>query len=375
MRGHADVIVVGSGPAGSILAYELGSRGIDVLILEKEKLPRGKICAGGLCTKTVNLIPFSVDPVLDGKIYGIRFARNLKNEFTRFSPTPLVYMTERANFDFFLLEKARQQGAKILDRQKVMNIEMDEEKVKVYSQNRVFISRIIAGADGALSIVAKNLGLFNSSFDIAIESKAYPNRNATIQQDLIQMDWGTIPNSYGWIFPKRDHLSVGVGGDRRYWKRLKHYYLSIVEPLKHHYWIDSFRGYLLPMRKAHAPIQKGKALLVGDAAGLVNPFSGEGIFYAIRSAQLAAPVIARTLHGGYVGLEEYEEKIDSELMPDLIYASKVKKLFNLCPSIFHELLRRREDWWNAFCNILEGRNTFADVGRKLKSLGFMLNLI
>lgn len=370
-----DVIIVGSGPAGSTLAYELGCLGVDVLVLEKEKLPRMKICAGGVCAKTVNLLPFSVDPVIDIKIYGIRFARGFRDEFTRFSSTPLVYMTERAAFDHFLVEKARQEGAKVLEGQKVLKLEMDGEKVKIYCRNNEFTSRIVAGADGALSIVAKNLDLFTSSFDIAIESRVYPKKGVNIQEDLIYMDWGTIPNSYSWIFPKKDHLSMGVSGDGRLWNQLKQYYISFKELLKDHYQIEGFKGHILPMRRDSMPIQKDGALLLGDAAGLVNPFSGEGIFYAIRSAQLAAPVIAEALQKKSVNLKEYEEKVEEELMPDLNHAKKVKRLFNLCPFIFHESLRRRESWWAVFCNILEGKNTFADVKKKLKGLGFVLDLI
>src|SRR5690242_18692700 len=121
----ADVIVVGGGPAGSSAAYTLAKQGLDVLVLEKQKMPRYKTCGGGVNIRAARHIPFSIEPVVERVIYKYRFTYRGKKPFEKASEEPLTYMTQRLRLDQFLLEQARNQGARVKE---AVNVRKVQEK-------------------------------------------------------------------------------------------------------------------------------------------------------------------------------------------------------------------------------------------------------
>lgn len=124
MRQSDDVIVVGAGPAGATLAYELAKRGIGVLLLEKEKLPRYKCCAGGITRKAVKLLDFDISEVVEDVVYEISTTSDLRSPYLRQHGQPLIYTVMRDVFDHFLVKKAQQRGAVLIDDQKVRRIQV-----------------------------------------------------------------------------------------------------------------------------------------------------------------------------------------------------------------------------------------------------------
>jgi flavin-dependent dehydrogenase len=172
LKQSQDVIVVGAGPAGATLAYELGKKGIGVLVLEKEKLPRYKCCAGGVTNKAAKLLNFDISEVVEDVIYEVSFTLNLGSPYLGQHSRPLMYTVMRDVFDYFLVQRAQQMGAIFMDGQKVMQIQVGADWVEISTADDIFRSRLVVGADGAYSVVARELGMGRSMEYVAgIESE------------------------------------------------------------------------------------------------------------------------------------------------------------------------------------------------------------
>ncbi len=356
-----DVIVIGAGPAGATLGYELGRSGLTVLILEKEKLPRYKPCAGGITRRAASLLNFDISSVTEGTAYGARITYQLSDECIKRHKEPLLYTVMRSKFDHFLVQKAQEEGAMVRDGVRANHIEITDSAVEVMTSVGTFTAKIVAGADGAKGMVAKNIGLIgDAEHNLAIQQEVYIAANKLTDWDsLVWLDIGHIPGGYGWVFPKNDHLSVGVGGPIHFSKRLKPY----LERILHHlgdYQVANSTGHLMPVRKRGMAIQRGNALLLGDAAALVHPLTGEGIYYAIRSAQLAAPVIASTLQNNTIDLRDYEQAVDAQLMPSIESGRVLSDLFTKSPRFYFNLMKGDDRIWSYACDaLLGGRPTYA----------------
>jgi len=343
-----DVIVIGAGPAGATLGYELGRSGLTVLILEKEKLPRYKPCAGGITRRAASLLNFDISSVTEGTAYGARITYQLSDECIKRHKEPLLYTVMRSKFDHFLVQKAQEEGATVRDGVRANHIEITDSAVEVMTSVGTFTAKIVAGADGAKGMVAKNIGLIgDAEHNLAIQQEVYIAANKLTDWDsLVWLDIGHI-------------LSVGVGGPIHFSKRLKPY----LERILHHlgdYQVANSTGHLMPVRKRGMAIQRGNALLLGDAAALVHPLTGEGIYYAIRSAQLAAPVIASTLQNNTIDLRDYEQAVDAQLMPSIESGRVLSDLFTKSPRFYFNLMKGDDRIWSYACDaLLGGRPTYA----------------
>jgi len=155
-----DVIIIGAGPAGSTLAYELAGRSLKVCLVEKEKFPRYKPCGGGLTLKTVKLLPFDISELIEDEIHSVTISYNFQKEFTKRSEKPLTFMVMRDRFDYFLVQKAVEKGAKLYEEAKVEKISQTNGGVNVFlSDKRTLKCAILVGADGALGLTARAAGL------------------------------------------------------------------------------------------------------------------------------------------------------------------------------------------------------------------------
>jgi geranylgeranyl reductase family protein len=358
-----DVIVVGAGPAGATLAYELALQGIDVLILEKERLPRYKACAGGITVKTAKLLGFDFSSVTRDTVRGAKVAYGNRHSFTKSYPQPLIYMVMRDEFDQLLVQRAREAGATLADNEGVDQVQATEQ-----SANRVFTARVVVGADGARSIVAASAGLMQRvDLGIGLEAEiSVPGQRLVQWEGLMGLDLGHMRGGYGWVFPKKDHLSVGVGSPLRQAKRLKSGYQAV---LKSHGLNDHaatrIRSHWLPVRRKGMAIQSGRCLLLGDAAGLVDPVTGEGIHNAVRSAQIAAPVIEHYLRDSSANLKEYEAAVDKKIMPELRAARALARAFAWFPGLVFDAVESNDRLWNACCRLLRGEDTYITLKRRL----------
>lgn len=372
----ADVIVVGGGPAGSSAAYMLAKQGLNVLVLEKQKMPRYKTCGGGVNIRAARYIPFSIEPVIEKVIHKYRFTYRGEKPFEKESHEPLTYMTQRMHLDHFLLEQARNQGAHILEEVSIRKIDENNDSIVVEdARGQKYCSLLLIGADGANSIISRKLQLDDGiQQEIALESEiALPHEVMSKWNDLIELDLFSISCGYGWIFPKQDHISIGVGGPQQFIKQIRAYNTTYLRKNNvSEYPKIRFSGHTLPVRKGASPLVKGRALLVGDAAGLLEPFTGEGIGYAVRSGQLAALAVEAFLKNGAPDLALYTQLLDSELTPELLAARQFVQVFNRFPALFYYLVKNNDYVWNAICKILRGERNFNDINQKL---GFFKHIL
>ena len=389
-----DVIVVGTGPAGATAAYDLAKAGASTLLLDKQKLPRHKTCGGGVTHKVATILPFDLSPMIERTINTVVFSYKMAQPVELHSEQPLVYMVRRNQFDNFLTEHAVRAGATLMDETKVESLDVSEVGATVRTNNGTFTSSWLIGADGATGTVARALGLMQDRILMpAVEEEVEVNDEVSdYWRDKMGLDLGSLAASYGWVFPKGDHLNVGVGGiahDANYGARLKQYDLAHLAkrvPQKNR--VRKNFGYMLPLRKTGSPISKGRAMLIGDAAGLVEAFTGEGIYWAVRSGQLAA----RAIRDWRLEIEDlansqsrisnlqspsaaYENLVDSELMPDLISARRWAYLYLRLPRFCYALPKHWQPMWRAVCKIVRGERGYSHIRNKLGAFGFLEDLL
>lgn len=389
MQTDADVIISGAGPSGSMAAYHLASLDFSVLILEKSSFPRYKVCGGGLTHKILREIPFDITPVIETTIREIRFSTGFMEIFTRKSDLPLMYCTMRPRLDSFLSEMAAKQGTRIIPDQQVMEISQEQSFVEVRTKDNVYRSLLVIGADGASGVIARLTGLQDHiQPGLAWEAEVRADAE-TIQRfsQTVFLDWGTLPGGYAWMFPKNDHFSIGVGGPASLSKWMIPYYNKFLKYLSSEtgQWMVtngnsikepssfmtcdgkpatlSFKSWPIPVRVRKSRFHRGRVMVTGDAAGLSEPLTGEGIYYAIRSGILAANACTEFLKGKTGSLHSYTDSVNDELMTELLEANRIKHIFNTVPLKIHHFVRDSDRAWRAFGKVLRGERWYADVRR------------
>ncbi len=373
-----DVIIAGAGPAGSTLGYELARMGISVLILEKERLPRYKPCAGGITVKAANMLGLDISAVTRSVVHGARVTYRKNKAFTKWYDQPLIYTVMRDEFDHLLVRRSQEAGATVIDNEAVCRIETTADAVRVMTTKNALQAQILVGADGARSTVAGHAGLMQKTYlGMGLEAETSVAGEKLVQWDsLMGLDLGHIRGGYGWVFPKKDHLSVGAGGPLRQVRRLRSGYRAVLKS----YDLGSgsvsrMRSHYLPVRRKGMAIQSKRCLLLGDAAGLVDPLTGEGIHNAIKSAQIAAPIIDQCLRANILDLRDYQDAVDRELMPELRAARAFARLFTWFPRLCFTLVERNDRLWRACCRLLRGEETYVTIKRRLDPLEGLFDLL
>ena len=284
-----DVVIVGGGPAGATAAFFLGQAGAQVLLLEKEKLPRYKTCGGAVSARMLEQFPFSFDSVIESKVNAISYGWG--NQIATVPlPNSSLRMVMRADFDAHLLRHAQ---ADVWEGIAVQAVSEAEDNITVTTRNgeRITADYLIA-ADGANSRVARLLGL-RSQRVLAGAIEVEANVRADVQArfaDSPLLIFGDLPVGYLWIFPKADHLSVGIGALHPKPGELQ----SVLKRVMQRYGISldgEQHGHPLPIYRCREQVNTARTFLVGDAAGFVDPFTGEGIRFAIKSGRMAAEAI------------------------------------------------------------------------------------
>jgi geranylgeranyl reductase family protein len=342
-----DAIVVGAGPAGSTTAYRLACGGASVLLLDRARFPRDKPCGGGLTGRALKLLPFSVDPVVEDRTdlfeLRLRYGRRLE----RRSTVPLAAMTQRARLDELLARRAAEAGAEFRDGVRVDHVAADEAGVEVRAGGRTIRGDVLIGADGANGITAKALSLAPGiEHGVALEGNV-PHGAAPRERyrGRMVLELGVVPGGYGWVFPKGDHVNVGVGGWQVAGPRLRDFLRRLCA--EHGLpWeaVEALRGHRLPMRRAPSPLARGRALVVGDAAGLVDPVSGDGMYEAFLSGRLASEAALDLLAGGRGSLDRYGDEVNRALARMISASWGTKAALDRWPRLAFAVLRVPSVW-------------------------------
>ncbi|MBI5327391.1 MAG: geranylgeranyl reductase family protein [Deltaproteobacteria bacterium] len=372
-----DVIVSGVGPGGATAAYELALKGLNVLTFDKDKFPRYKPCGGCLSLKVEKVLPFDFKSVVEDIAYGAVFTFKSKRPIPIISQRPIGYNVNRNRFDNLLKEKAKEAGAAIREGERVIGIEECDDYVNVKTSGGSYKAKLLVGADGANSIVAREiLGLNPKICVVAIESElpAHEERLSAIKGRIL-IDFGCIPHGYGWVFPKGKSLSVGIAGmSDKVRGGIKEYFQGFVGREKNLAGMDisNVYGWTIPyFYDARQRIAKTRVLAVGDAARLVDPFLGEGIYYAIKSGQIAAKIISDRISHDKIDLSQYNEIIAMELYTEFEAAAKLGSLVYNYPRLWYRVLEAEPSLMEKYYNVTRGEeryeNFYTDIMSRIKT--------
>jgi geranylgeranyl reductase family protein len=344
------VLVVGAGPAGSTAAYRLASEGASVLLADKATFPRDKPCGGGLTMRAVRQLPFSVDPVVEDRTMRVRFGLDFTRRIERRLDEPLVLMTQRKRLDAFLVDEAARAGAEFRDGAKVTDLVLEHDRVQAKVNGSAVTAAHALLADGANGVSARAIGLDDGrEHGVALEANVpYGVVREEDYRGLLCLELANVPGGYGWVFPKADHVNVGVGGWEREGPRLRDHLARFCRE----YGIpesslQDVRGYRLPLVHARARLAEGRVALLGDAAGLVDPLSGDGIYEAFLSSKLATQAV---LAGD---LEGYDRELRRTLSSQLAAAWGAKVALDRFPRLTYAVVRT-PFLWNAVVSLIGG---------------------
>lgn len=381
MKNSYTCLVVGAGPAGSSAAYTFAKNGIDVCVVDKAVFPREKLCGGLLTSRTkknfLDVFESGWEEVYECKTNGALFFHKgqLINAIENYGE---LYFCNRSTFDNRLLEKATSTGADVVLGERVEFVDTTA-KLCLLGSGRELRYRYLIGADGANSIVTRAVtskGFDRSSYAFAVQAET-PDRacrqNGTARPEIYfgEVDWG-----YGWVFPKKNSCSVGLGGlfpkNRNIRTRFSEFYTArngqpCSVPLKGHY--IPFGNY------ARNAVSKD-CILVGDASGLVDPITGEGIAFAIESGQHAAHAVISAISGSTTSVADDYEKYYSKITREMDRANMIRNfLFSeYTKALFIGALSRTRTMPYHFMDLMSGvisyKDLFSIIQQKVKKLVF-----
>lgn len=291
-----DVVIVGSGPSGISSAINLLKNNINCCLVDKKAFPRNKLCGGLLTKKTIDLISsissdINLNSAYSNKTNNINIFYRDKI-ITNINTKEYFYLTDRLYFDNLLLNYYKSMNGKYIERFNVIGIDKCKKEIISYEGNKIKYKYLIA-ADGANSIIRKiivpNYKINGFCLEVDIDNK---NNHKDIQ-----IHFGLLRKGYGWVFPKKDHLTIGIGSffDKKIdYKSILYDYFKLLN-------INSkdviIKGHFIPLGKYLSnPIDTiNDIFFVGDAAGLVDPFTGEGLYFSLLSGIFSSNTIIENI--------------------------------------------------------------------------------
>ena len=365
-----DCIVVGSGPAGGAAAYKLAKQGRSVLVLEKEALPRYKPCGGGVSPVVGEWFDFDFSPAISLKVDTISYTWKMGDPVEApIKTSDPIWMVRRDVFDHFLIKQAQGQGAELRDSTEAKGIEFKNDRWQVKTADGPAEAKYLIAADGAKGPMARWLGFKErkARFGGAIEAEAPVNPEPAT---VAHFEFGMVKNGYIWNFPKADGYSIGIGtfrgGQRQPLQDIASEYsgkfdvdFKTVQKYGHPLWLWDGD------QKLHTQ----NALLAGEAACVVDPFTAEGIRPSIFSGIKAAEAIDSALGGSTDALSNYSQVMQEEWGSDMVWAQRLANVFYRVPGVAYKMGVRNPGATQKMVKILCGQLRYSDVaGSAIKKL-------
>jgi geranylgeranyl reductase family protein len=337
MQREADIIVAGAGPAGSTAAKLLVDRGYSVLLVDRASFPRHKTCASWvnrLAFERFDYLQPHLDELIETPFYGITFYDSkIQRSGTYLEARPCGYLSLRTKFDDGLRKIAMKAGAEFLGGCGVENVREERDGISVLlADGRELRARVLVGADGASSRVAaaarihqgwgKRDYVLCANADIPCDPELIRSTYGERFPFCVYLEYRRL-QGYGWVFPKRRHICVGIGARLENGRQIRSLYTGFFQELKKLGHLpealqETGTCYDLdPVGAVHRlpALTRGRVILIGDAAGFVSGSTGEGIYPAMVSAQVAAKIIHDALRKGSVesGLARFNQAWRGEL--------------------------------------------------------------
>ncbi|MHB8483290.1 MAG: geranylgeranyl reductase family protein [Nitrospiria bacterium] len=368
-----DVIVIGMGPAGSTAACEAASRGLSVLALDQSAFPRYKACGGGLTTKILRLIDLKNLSCIENSISSFGLSHRTDKK-TFHQDQPFAYLVMRDKFDQMLVDRAVRAGADFRGETPAHKIDEQDGFTEIHSGRLTFKGKMVIGADGALGITTRWLNPHLKIKSAPGLEGEFKRKNIPAESSTsIEIEIGAIASGYAWVFPKKDILSIGAACFSRNQKIRKSYHsykmksLSQTEPV----FLPSSplpvssvclkeTGHPIPVyTNSRLKLASKRLLLAGDAGHLVDPFFGEGIYYAMRSGQIAGEIAENFIKKG-ASLDEYACKIKKEFYPEFKGARRMAWLVYRFPGLWFDLTLKHPGVIQLYMEVLSGKKRYSN---------------
>ncbi|MFW6111268.1 MAG: NAD(P)/FAD-dependent oxidoreductase [Thermoproteota archaeon] len=321
---RCDVAVVGAGPAGTTAARFLAKKGFDVILVEARKFPREKPCGGMLTPRVFERFRYLSKIELASPSYGsCLYPPSLTLRVPYFTDDPQVFMVLRSQFDHALLNMAENAGAELIT-DRVQDVEIKTETAQIsLKEGKVINADIIVGADGVKSIIGEKTGLTPSTLD-RDKTGLCAVCEVEIGENEVEEYFGDerpvhlflgFDNLFGyaWVFPKSRHVNIGLGGLLSQTRDISGSFRRFVAMLQKenmlppHFALDNYSAALIPIGGPNERTYRDRVVLCGDAAGFVNPLTGEGIYYAMASGEIASHIITRAIEEGRLNGQQLSE--------------------------------------------------------------------
>lgn len=376
-----DVAVIGAGPAGATAALVAASGEKRVIILERFRIPRYKTCGGGLIGVSMKMLPKEALPAIRAHAASFTFSLNGRFERTKTSNAPIINLVQRDDFDSLLVDAAKAAGAVVCDNTVVTRLIDEKDVVRITTRDQGDIwARIVVGADGSAGRSSAYVGVQCDQVDLGLEVEVTtPKDQSKDWVDRILIDWGRIPGAYGWVFPKGDTLSVGVIAERGHPDITRSYLSDFLSRLH----LDHLQpivssGHLTRCRAENSPLYRGRVLVAGDAAGLLEPWTREGISFALRSGAIAGRAAVQAAEAASPDevpsvMTAYAEEISLTLAPEMSAGRALLRAFIRHPRIFHMAIIFLPMTWRIFVRVISGETTFANItSRRIARAALMM---
>ncbi len=362
-----DVLVVGAGPAGSSAAIAAVRAGARVLLLERAAFPRYKTCGGGLIGVSLASFPEGFEPPVRERVDTVDFTLGGGAGRRRRDAGGVLSLVNRDELDAALVEHAVACGVEFRQQALVTTLTETADGVEVGVGDERLRAGVVIGADGSASRVARLVGVRARQVDLGLEDElgvADPGE----WRSRVHLDWGALPGSYAWVFPKGDVLTVGVITARGEPQQTRAYLEAFKRQLGlEHLPVVRSSGHLTRCREADSPLGRGRVLVAGDAAGLLEPWTREGISFAIRSGAIAgrhaagARGRAGDRGGGLVAA--YTAEITRGLGVEMAAGERCLAAFERRPAAIHRLVTGTRTGWRSFVRLTRGETT---LGRAVR---------
>lgn len=373
MSKHHAVIVIGGGPAGSSAARTLASQGVDVALIDKAVFPRPKLCGGLLTLRSRKLFARIFGDAAWAQAFeyeadGIRLFHR-ERCLSEVGGHSALYFTARHHFDHYLLGLAREQGATIYQGDGLASLDLERQVCRLQSGEAISYDHLI-GADGVNSTVARTL--FGASYNrdkIAFALEMDVDR-ALLPREVTRPEiyFGVVKWGYGWVFPKRDTVTVGVGGiqarNPQMKKDFEAFLLSVFGSMPP----GKIKGHHIPFGDYKPTPGAGRVLLAGDAAGLVEPITGEGIAFAMQSGYFAAQaVLDAQASGGHVNALAAYQRRHKAITQALDHANRLRYLIfpQACERLLVKALPRSTQVTRMHLDLMADEISYGAYARRL----------
>lgn len=366
-----DAVVVGAGPSGSITSYFLSRKGLKVALVDKKDINKDKICGGGVSNYALQELPFSLPKnIIEQRIKGVRFIAPNNDLFMKKESHYLGVTVYRNVFDGYLLEKSIDSGTVFYPNNAVKHITKENNS---YIVDRKFKAKYLVGADGANSIIKKTFGigpkqntkLVSLRLFYAVQKKN--KENIAFDPECLNFYFLDKLKGYNWIFPLKDAFNVGLYSiDANPSSKLllqkfllKNFQGSRFKNIK-------IEGFPIPIAKLPKHFSRNNVFMTGDAAGLIDPVTGEGIHYAIRSGKIVADTILKDQE---LSLDEkaedyYKLQLQKDIIPDLMLSYKLKNFLDLFfgknISLMFKIIKRNPFIFN-YIEEIAIKNSYYDI--------------